>query len=181
MANLKLEEKFRTSDGVEVALEGSRIKVRGPKGEVSRTLSYPGVRIRTEGKDVVLEVDHPTKKLRAMVGTYTAHIKNMLKGVTEGFEYKMKVVYAHFPMTVKVQGKEILVENYLGEKIPRRTNIVGQCSVKAKGAEVSILGIDVEEVGQTAANLEQLTRVKKKDPRVFQDGIYLIERDGAKV
>lgn len=181
MTNIKLEERLKIPDEVEVAFDGAGIKVKGPKGEVSRTLSYPGVRIRTEGKDLILEVDHPTKKLRALVGTYIAHIKNMLKGVTEGFEYKMKVVYAHFPMTVKVQGKEVLVENYLGEKTPRRTNIIGKCAVKAKGSEVSILGIDVEEVGQTAANLEQLTRVKNKDPRVFQDGIYLIERDGAKV
>jgi large subunit ribosomal protein L6 len=105
----------------------------------------------------------------------------MIKGVTQGFTYKMKVVYSHFPITVKVQGREVIVENFLGEKVPRKTEIFGNCVVKVSGQDITVEGINKEEVGQTVARIEQLTRVKNRDPRVFQDGIYLVERDGVPV
>jgi large subunit ribosomal protein L6 len=181
MKSERFEELVEIPAGVEVAIDGSRIRVRGPRGEVSKTLTYPGVVIEKKDAQIVVSISNPRKAQRAMMGTFASHIRNMIKGVTEGFEYKLKVVYAHFPMSVKVSGKEVVVENYLGEKIPRRTRIVGNCEVKVRGNEITVSGIDVEEVGQTCANLERLTRVHKRDARVFQDGIYLIERNGVRV
>lgn len=175
------EELVEIPSGVEVAIHGSRIRIRGPKGEVSRTLAYPGVSIEKKDAQVVVSTRSSRKAQRAMMGTFASHIRNMIRGVTRGFEYKLKVVYAHFPMSVKVSGREVVVENYLGEKIPRRTRIVGNCEVRVKGNEITVRGIDVEEVGQTCANIERLTRVRKRDARVFQDGIYLVERNGVRV
>lgn len=110
--------------------------------------------------------------------TFKAHINNMIKGVTEGFKYRLKVVYSHFPMTVKVQGDEVVIENFLGEKNPRRAKILPGVTVKVKGSEIEVEGIDKEAVGQTAANIEQATRITKWDRRVFQDGIYIVEKAG---
>ncbi|HDL15060.1 MAG TPA: 50S ribosomal protein L6, partial [Euryarchaeota archaeon] len=81
----------------------------------------------------------------------------------------------------KVKGNEVIVENFLGERVPRKTEIFGICKVKVKGQEVTVEGINKEDVGQTAARLEQLTKIKGKDRRIFQDGIYLIEKDSIKV
>ena len=177
-----LREEVEVPEGVEVEVkEDGTVVVRGPKGELQRRLSYPGIKLYKEGNTVLIEANFPKKRQRAMLGTYAAHIRNMIKGVTKGFTYKMKVVYSHFPITVKVQGREVIVENFLGEKVPRKTEIFGNCVVKVSGQDITIEGINKEEVGQTAARIEQLTRVRDRDPRVFQDGIYLVERDGVPV
>jgi large subunit ribosomal protein L6 len=176
-----LREEVEVPEGVTVELEGDEVVVRGPKGELRKRLSYPGIRLYREGDRVVVEASFPRKRQRAMLGTYVSHLRNMIKGVTRGFTYRMKVVYSHFPITVKVQGREVVVENFLGEKVPRKTEIFGNCTVKVSGQDITVEGINKEEVGQTVARIEQLTRVKKRDPRVFQDGIYLVERDGVPV
>ena len=111
-----------------------------------------------------------------MIGTICAHINNMMKGVSKGFTYKLKIVYAHFPISVKVEGDKILIENFLGERAPRVAKIVGNTKVFVKGDDVIVQGINIEEVGQTAANIEQATRIKNKDPRKFLDGIYIYEK-----
>jgi len=144
-------------------------------------MQYPGVSIVREGNTVKISASYPKKTQKAILGTYASHIRNMIKGVTEGYQYRLKAVYAHFPMSIKVQGDTFLVENFLGEKTPRKTRIVGSCKVTVKGQDVYVEGIDKEEVGQTAANIEQLTKAGKRDPRVFQDGIYLVEKDGVQV
>lgn len=172
------EKRIPIPEGVEVSLEGSSVIVRGPKGEIRKTMEYPGIVIKKDSADVVIETENPKKRQFAILGTYESHTNNMIKGVSEGFEYKMKVIYSHFPMSVKVEQNGIVVENYLGEKVPRKTRIVGNCEVKVKGTEITITGNSIEEVGQTAANIEQATKVKNKDCRVFQDGVYLIERNG---
>ena len=105
-----------------------------------------------------------------MVGTIRSHISNMIYGVDHGFTYKMKIVYAHFPMTVKVQGKIVTIDNFLGERSPRKAKIIGD------DVKVTITGINKEHVGQTMANIEQATKIKGRDPRIFQDGIYLVDK-----
>jgi large subunit ribosomal protein L6 len=99
----------------------------------------------------------------------------MFRGVTEGWEYGMEVYYSHFPMQVAVEGDEVVIENFLGEKAPRRTTIRGDTEVSVDGEMLTISGPSIEDVGQTAADIEQLTRVPDKDTRVFQDGVYITE------
>jgi len=106
----------------------------------------------------------------------------MMSGVAYGFQYKLKLVYSHFPIQVKVEGRTISIDNFLGERKPRSARIMGESSVVVQGDELVVTGIDKEEVGQTAANIEQATRIKGRDPRVFQDGIYLVEKGlGARI
>ncbi len=173
-----IKEIVKIPEDVSVEIEDGDVKVTGPKGEASKKLSYSGIKLYKEDDSVIIEMEYPKKVQKALIGTFAAHIKNMSKGVTEGFEYKLKIIYAHFPMTVKVVGNNVEISNFLGEKIPRRARIVGKGSVSIKGNEVIVTGSNVEEVGQTAANIELATKVKKRDRRVFQDGIYLVERNG---
>lgn len=165
-------------DKVQVTVDGPVVKVKGPKGEVSRRLHDPRVTIAKKGNDVVVSCATLRAKERALVGTYGAHLRNMIVGVTRGFEYKMKIVYAHFPIKAAVKGDTFVIENFLGEKSPRKTSIVGETKVTVKGDQVLLTGLNVEEVGQTAANIERATKIRGLDPRIFQDGIYITEKPG---
>ena len=161
----------------DLIIRNNEVSVKGPNGEDSRVFTYPNVSINKNDDVVILETAFPKKKDKAMIGTTKAHINNMIKGVTDGFEYHMKIVFAHFPMTVKVNGDKVVIDNFLGEKHPRNAKIVGSAKVAVKGDEVTITGINKEHVGQTMANLEQATKIKGRDPRVFQDGIYLTSKE----
>jgi len=172
---------IKIPDGVEVEVEGDTIsgytvRAKGPLGENSRFLKFRDVFI--EKTDGVIRVYTPVDKAKhkAIVGTFTAHINNLIRGVREGFEYKLKVFYAHFPVKLRVSGGEIIIENFLGETTPRKAKIVGRTKVEIKGQEITVKGVDIEECGQTAANLERATRIRNKDRRVFQDGIYIVKK-----
>ncbi|HDM60284.1 MAG TPA: 50S ribosomal protein L6 [Archaeoglobus veneficus] len=176
-----IERTVEIPDGVELCIEGDDVKgylvtVKGPKGENSRLLKFRDVHIAKENNRVRIYTESVKSRQKAMVGTFAAHINNLIKGVTEGFQYKLKVVYSHFPIKVRVEGNEVIIENFLGEKYPRRAKVCGRCSVRVEGNEIIVEGVDKEECGQTAANLEQATRIKDLDVRVFQDGIYIVEK-----
>ncbi|WP_048149449.1 50S ribosomal protein L6 [Palaeococcus ferrophilus] len=173
-----VKEEVAIPEGVSVEVSGNVVKVKGPKGELERELKYPGVKIFTEDGKVIVYKEFPRRRDIAIARTFKAHIANMIKGVTEGFTYKLKVVYSHFPMTVKVQGDEVLIENFLGERAPRRAKILPGVTVKVMGSELIVESIDREKAGQTAANIEQATKVRGRDRRVFQDGIYIVEKAG---
>jgi len=164
-------------DDVSAELDHLDLTVEGPNGSVTRRLWYPDVSVSVEDGSVAIEApEESDAKTRATVGTFESHIRNMFHGVTEGWTYEMEVFYAHFPMQVEVQGEEVVIENFLGERAPRRTPIRGDTQVEVDGEELTLSGSDKEAVGQTAADIEQLTRVSDKDNRVFQDGVYITQK-----
>lgn len=170
-----IREEIEIPEEVEVTIN-EEIQVRGPQGQLSRKFTYPKITIQEENGKIIIEVSFPQKNDKEMLGTIKSHISNMITGVTDGFNYKMKIVYAHFPMAVKVTGDKVTIENFMGERHPRKAKILGNTKVIVKGEEVEIKGINKEDVGQTMANLEKATKVKGRDPRVFQDGIYLTSK-----
>ncbi|MFO7872711.1 MAG: 50S ribosomal protein L6 [Candidatus Undinarchaeales archaeon] len=175
----KKEIKPRTveiPENVKVELDGSVFKVKGEKGELTRELHYPGVKAELGDSKVTFSTDLKTKQARSIVGTFSTHFANMIKGVTDGFTYKLKMVYSHFPITVKQNGDILEIQNFLGEKAPRKAKILGDSKVKIQKEEVEVEGIDKEDVAQTAANIETATRVKGRDIRIFQDGIYITSK-----
>jgi large subunit ribosomal protein L6 len=163
-------------DEVTATVDRLDLTVEGPNGSVTRRLWYPDVSVSVEDDAVVIESDADDARTNATVGTFESHVKNMLHGATEGWEYEMEVFYSHFPMQVSVQGEEVVIENFLGEKSPRRTEIRGDTEVDVDGEQLTLRGPDKEAVGQTAADIEQLTRVKDKDTRIFQDGVYITQK-----
>jgi large subunit ribosomal protein L6 len=177
---MRLPEISRTiqvPDGVEVNIERRKVTVKGAKGTLTRDFSYVPISIEaTDDKTVRVWAEWPRKKEASLVGTINSHIQNMITGVEKGFLYKLKIVFSHFPISVKVQDKTVLIENFTGERRSRKAKIIGDVKVKVESEDVTVEGINLEDVSQTAANIEQATKVKKKDPRVFLDGIYVYER-----
>jgi large subunit ribosomal protein L6 len=163
-------------NGVTVTLTDSLLKVKGPKGELSRDMWHPAIKIIIEEGQVVFKTESPKKRVVAMVGTLASHCNNMCIGVTSGYLYNLKVVYSHFPIQLKLQGEKLEIFNFLGEKYPRYARVLPGTSVKIGTDEVSVTGIDKELVGSTASNIEKATRIRDRDPRVFQDGIYIVAR-----
>ena len=161
---------------VKVKLGGVTLTVEGPKGSLTRNFSHPRVSIQVSKDEVIVESLLPKKKESAFVGTWEAHIRNMIIGVTKGFRYTMKVVYSHFPVKAVVKGDQLVIENFLGESHPRMAKIVGDTKVDIKGDTVTLTGINLEDVSQSCANIELATRIRHYDPRVFQDGIYMVEK-----
>src|SRR5512145_1027787 len=172
----EIARTIKIPEGVSVSLSQGVLTARGPKGTVERKFWYPGIKIEVMGEEVLVDAESSRKEQKAMVGTFTSHIRNLISGVSEGFECKMTIVYAHFPMQVKVEGKTLIIGNFLGEKKPRVAKILGETKVKVTGNDVFISGINKEDVGQTAANIEQKTTIKRFDPRIFQDGIYIVQK-----
>ncbi len=152
--------------------------VKGPKGELERRFRYRGVTVNVDGGAVRIHKDLPRREHKAICGTYAAHIRNMMRGVVSGWTYQLKIVYNHFPIKANVQATELVIENFLGERHARRATILPGAKVSVKGADVTVEGIDRQAVGQTAANIELATRVKGRDIRVFQDGIYITNKGG---
>jgi len=171
---LAIEKRLEIPEGVTPSLEGTVFRVSGPKGENERDLRFSNIEIFIDGNELVIRTESGRKKYLAMVGTLCSHANNMCRGVTDGFEYQMKVVYSHFPIQLKVQSNHLEIANFLGEKKERIAKIQEGVKVTVNGDEVVVTGIDKEKVGNTAANIETATRIRKRDPRVFQDGIYIV-------
>lgn len=173
---MTVETEIELPDDVDASVDRLDLTIEGDTDAVTRRLWYPDVSISVEDGVVRIESDATDAKTLATVGTFESHIRNMIHGVTEGWEYEMEVLYSHFPMQVNVEGNEVVISNFLGEKSSRRTNIHGDTEVHVSDEEVTLTGPDIEAVGQTAADIEQLTRVTDKDPRVFQDGVYITQK-----
>lgn len=171
-----VEEFVEIPPSIEVKVDRNLVDIKGPLGELSRDFSHAPVKIVVGGNNVKVSTEWPRKHEAAMVGTVRSHIRNMIVGVTKGFTYKLKIIFAHFPITVKVEKDKVIVENFSGERTPRVAQIVGNTKVTVKGEDLWVQGLDIEAVSQTAANVEHATKIKQKDPRVFLDGIYIYEK-----
>jgi large subunit ribosomal protein L6 len=163
-------------ENVEGTLVGRTVTIKGEKGELTRDFSHAPIKIQLDGKTVTVQASWPRKKEAALVGTVSSHIQNMIKGVTTGFTFKLKIVFSHFPITVKVAGNHLSIANFTGERSPRKAKIMGATKVMVKGEDIIVQGISLEDVSQTAANIQNSTKIRRKDPRVFLDGIYVYEK-----
>jgi len=173
----EISKTINVPESVIITLEGRKVTVEGEKGTLVRDFSFAPISIETNGKTVRVWAEWPRKKEAALVGTIHSHIKNMMSGVQKGFTYKLKIVFSHFPISVKVQGRTLFIENFTGERRERKVKLIGDVKVKIQSEDIIVEGVNLEEVSQTAANIEQATKVKSKDPRVFLDGIYVFERN----
>jgi len=169
-----MEKTVTVPEGVEVAKEGNFIVIKGPKSELRRVLVHPKVSFKVSGNTVKIASEQDRRKENAVVGTWAAHIKNMIVGVTSGWKGKLKIVCSHFPVKVNVEGNKVIIQNFLGEKKPRTAQIPEGVKVEIKKDEIIVSGPDKELVGNTCGNIELATRVTGRDRRVFQDGIYIL-------
>ena len=168
----KSTTEIQIPDDVNVSLKGSMLHVQGPLGHVYKNFKKIPVVIEVDDKKILVKQTGNRKKHYAIRNTAKSIIQTLCAGVVDGFTMKMKVVYSHFPITVKVEGKKILIENFQGERAPRICVIRGDTKVAVNGDDVIITGPVLTDVSQTAANVQQKSKVKNKDHRVFLDGIY---------
>lgn len=178
MAKKDLIEKLEIPEGISVSKEESFLIVKGEKGDVKRKFDNPLVKIELKNNEIVLSAKAAGKKEKSIVFTYRAHLKNMFKGVQETFVYKLKICSGHFPMNVSVSNDKLVIKNFLGEKVPRGLKLKQSVEVKVEGNIITVESPDKEIAGQVAADIEQRTRRPGFDKRIFQDGIYIIEKAG---
>jgi large subunit ribosomal protein L6 len=164
-------------EGVKATLEGRNLSIRGKLGEAKKRFDKINVNIALSGNRVLISPFSSKKKDNVIINTVASLVNNMVTGVTEGYTYRLKVVYAHFPITVKTKGDQVLVENFVGERSPRVSQIVGDCKVTVEGDDIVVKGVSLEDVGQTAANIELATKIKRKDQRIFLDGVYIYHKE----
>ncbi|MGI0070993.1 MAG: 50S ribosomal protein L6 [Thermoplasmata archaeon] len=171
-------EVIEVPKGIRFTVTPGRLAAKGPLGAVERP--FPSdvleLAVREGSVTLTLRVASERKRSQSLLRTWAAHLRNLAGGLTHGVEARMKVVAAHFPMKVSVRGEELVIENFLGEKFPRTTKLLPGTKAVVEGDIVTLSGHDVEQVGQSAANVERATHIRDYDPRVFQDGIYLVER-----
>jgi large subunit ribosomal protein L6 len=163
---------------VKIAKEGNILSVKGELGTVKKDFTKLPATITVEGNKITVKPYGKRKRDLAVTNTARSIIQSMIKGVEKGYTYKVKIIFAHFPISVKVKGKEIHTENFFGERSPRVSRIVGDATkVSVVGEDVVVQGPSLEDVSQTAANIELSTRIKDKDQRVFLDGLYVYSRE----
>ena len=181
MHNPELKEELEIPQGVTATVNGTMITVKGPKGEHSRNVGTKRIVISLTGNKVVLATKQATKNDKRLLETSRAHIKNLLRGVKDGHVYKLKICSGHFPMSVALKGDHLEVKNFIGENVPRNLKLKPGCKVSVSGTEIVVESSNKEIAGSQAAAIELLTRRPGFDTRVFQDGIYIVEKDGKKI
>ena len=165
-------------EGISVTLEERTISVKGKLGTVKKDFTKLPAFLKVENNIIKIEPYGTRRKDFAISKTAQSIINNMIKGVQNGYKYKMKIVFAHFPITVKIKDGKVHVENFFGERKARISKIVGESTkVAIEGDDLVITGPHLEHVSQTAANIELSTKVKNKDQRVFLDGVYVYSRE----
>ena len=175
-----IEKKIELIDEVDAFFDEDILTIKGKLGEIKRKFLYPLIKFEIKGKNIIISSSKDKKKQKAIIGAWIARIKNMMTGVNKPFKYKLKIVFSHFPMKVKIENNKFIVSNYLGEKGIREVEIREDISLKitkeGNSEYVIVEGINKEHAGIYAAKIERLCIAKKKDRRVFQDGIYLVKK-----
>ncbi|MBU1199051.1 MAG: 50S ribosomal protein L6 [Nanoarchaeota archaeon] len=176
--NQDLREEIEIPEGITVNVEKGLFSVKGEKGEIKRSLHNPNISSKVESNNIVFESKGASKREKKLIKSFAAHLRNMFNGVKEGHVYKLKICSGHFPMSVAVKGKLFEIKNFVGENVPRTIPIPEGVSIQIEGQEVIVEGVEKEITGQTAALIEKKTKRYGFDKRIFQDGIFIIEKDG---
>src|SRR3989344_1514795 len=171
-----ISEKLKIPEGITVKIEDNIIKVNGPKGSNERKIFHPRIKIEIKDNIVVLSSKNATKVEKTILNTLKAHIRNLLRGVKEGYEYQLKICSGHFPMSVSIQNNELIIKNFFGEKKPRKVKLRKDVEIKIDGDIIKVNGVDIDYVSQTASKIELATRRTGYDRRIYQDGIWIIKK-----
>ena len=172
----ELSREFDIPEGVEVGFEDQTLTVSGTRGTLSRKIVIRNLQLEIEDDKLKITMRFPSTRMIAIFGMQASIIDNMIIGVQRGFKSRLKVISSHFPITTEVREDEVLINNFLGERYPRKAKVHQGVEVGVEGEFLTVTGSDRDGVAQTAANIEQATVVRNRDRRIFQDGIYLIEK-----
>lgn len=174
-----IELEIPKDEGIEITAEKGEVHIKKDGKEAKRRFS--GAVIEKHGDKIIVKTKRSTKREKKVINTIVAHIKNMIKGLKENFEYKLQICAVHFPMSVEVKGREVIVKNFLGETKERKAKIIPGVEVKIERDIITVSSSNKEHAGQTAANIEKSAQIKDKDRRIFQDGIFITEKSGNQI
>ena len=175
----KLYEEFEIPSGITAEVVEEVLIMKKEDKEIRRKI-VPLTDVKVEGGKIIISTSRERKTEKRLFGTMRAHVKNMIRGLEEGFNYKLQIANVHFPMNVSIDknSNEAVVKNFLGEKKDRRIKLVEGVDVKVNNDIIDISCHDIEKAGDVVTRIEKGTRVRNKDRRIFQDGIFLIEKPG---
>lgn len=176
-----LSQIIEIPGGINVEVDGTKLIVKGPEGENEKEFNITNLDFEKKDNKIVIGNKKATKKEKRNMNTIAAHIKNMIEGVQKKFEYKMKICFSHFPISVDIKGNEALIKNFLGERTARKARIPSGVDVKVEKDIIIITSSNKELAGQTAANFENATKISKRDRRIFQDGIFITNKCGKEI
>ena len=172
-----VEQNVQVPEEVNLTLNGHKVAVTGTNGELNYDFGHAGLNMVYQDSTLRLWAENPRRKQAALVKTIASHVNNMIKGVTVGFTYRLKIVFIHFPLTINVQRDKVVINNFIGERAPRVAKIQGNVQIKIDGDDIIVTGADINHVAQTAANIQESTKIKNKDLRKFLDGIYVYQKE----
>lgn len=173
-----ITETYTFPEGFSAQLTEGMLTVNKSGKSLSRTLVRPLITSSLKGNELTIAAPKGSKIQLKEVRSLIAHVKNLVRGLQNKFVYQLEACNVHFPMTLKVDGKKLVINNFLGEKTPRFARIEDNVDVEVKGAKVTVSSHDIEAAGRTVSLIERATNVRNRDRRVFQDGIFLTERPG---
>lgn len=172
----QITEEIKIPNGVSCELEKNVLTCKKEAFSISKKIDFPGISISISQNKITLKCEKANKKQFKVLKSIIAHIKNIFRGLTEPFTYKLEICHVHFPMNIKVENDNLVITNFLGEQKPRIAKILPGVKVEIKGQKILLSSPEIEKVGQTAANIEKATKISKRDRRIFQDGIFIIEK-----
>ncbi|CAN0922808.1 60S ribosomal protein L9-1, partial [Linum grandiflorum] len=187
MKTILSSETMDIPEGVKIKVHAKIIEVEGPRGKLVRDFKHLNLDFQlikdeeTGSRKLKIDAWFGSRKTSASIRTALSHVQNLITGVTKGYRYKMRFVYAHFPINASISStnKAIEIRNFLGEKRVRKVDMLDGVTVvrseKVKD-ELVLDGNDVELVSRSCALINQKCHVKNKDIRKFIDGIYVSEK-----
>nr|AMR07019.1 ribosomal protein L6 [uncultured archaeon] len=171
-----MEETIELPEGFEAEYTDGVLTVEGHDEKVEKKMQHALVEVEANKDEIEISTKETRKDIQSIVSTFRSHTENIIEGLQSEHVYKMKGVYAHFPMTIKQQSNKVLIENFMGERNPREINVEDGVTVEIDGEDLTIRGPDKDAVSQTAGKIEQACKKGNRDPRTFQDGVYITSR-----
>ncbi len=177
----ELQESLTLPEGITCTVEGKTLTCKKAGVELSRTFTLPGSILELHGNVITIKAPKGNKNDWKKIKSTVAHIKNIFSGVDKKFAYTLEACNVHFPMTLKSEPGKLTINNFLGEKVPRTAKILPNVTLEIKGTKLTLSSHDQEAAGQTAANIEKATRIRYRDRRIFQDGIFITSKPEAAI
>ena len=180
MKYLQKTEIIDIPSGVKVTAKSRVVTVKGPRGEITKQFKHVKIEIEVKDNKIYVHTYMTTYKQSAILYTIASHIKNMIKGVTVGFRYKMHTVKKHFPIEVAIKDGAVEIGRFLGERNVKTVKLLEGVTAKKNEKdqdEIWFEGIDIDKVALTCAHVFQSCFAKDKDRRKFLDGIYVSEKE----
>jgi len=170
----EIKEIIELPEGINAEVKGKTISIKKDDKEFSR--AFEGFEAKKEGNKLILHNPKSTKSEKKLIKSISAHLRNAIKGLKEDYVYQLKICFVHFPVSVELKENLLLIKNFLGEKIPRKAKILPGVKVKIEKDIITVSSYDKEKAGQTAANIETASKIRNRDRRVFQDGIFITKK-----